>query len=226
MNTTITETIQPKCKRNETREKILDAAQQVFATYPYHSAGIRLISELAGVDHPLINYYFGSKADLFRAVISRMRGQRIELQKNWLANVRSMGPTRGFSTFLDFVLEDYRKRPGLLHLVSLNFRQVDPENPIPGFDLIEDFVQTEIDNIKTSLGLEIPDHEAEIFIRVFHTLMIGFLGGAHTHARMLEMDPESIVYLNWVKESILFTLLPRLRLMLQQPSSSEQGDTT
>jgi len=224
MNTTITETIQTKCKRNETREKILDAAQQVFTIYPYHSAGIRMISELAGVDHPLINYYFGSKADLFRAVISRMRGQRIELQKNWLANVRNMGPTRGFSIFLDFVLEDYRKRPGLLHLVSLNFRQVDPENPIPGFELIEDYVQTEIDNIKASLGLKIPDHEAEMFIRVMVTLQINFLGGARNHAKTMNMDPDSIIYFNWVKEAILFTLLPRWRLMVQQASSSEKTE--
>ena len=68
--------------------------------------------------------------------------------------MRSMGPTRGFSIFLDFVLEDYRKRPGLFHLVSLNFRQVDPENPIPGFDLIEDFIKTEIDRMKASLDVE------------------------------------------------------------------------
>jgi len=218
----MTETIQPKGRRNETRETILDAAQQVFATYPYHSAGIRMISELAGVDHPLINYYFGSKADLFRAVISRMRGQRIELQRNWLANVKSMGPTRGFSIFLDYVLEDYRKRPGLLHLISLNFRQVDTKNPIPGFDLIEDFVKTEIDNMKGSLGLEISDHEAEMFIRVMFTLQINFLGGARNHAKTMDMDPDSIIYFNWVKEAILFTLLPRLRLMVQQLSSSEK----
>jgi AcrR family transcriptional regulator len=219
MNKTITETTQLKGKGNETREKILDAAQQVFATYPYHSAGIRMISELAGVDHPLINYYFGSKADLFRAVISRMRRQRTELQKNWLANAKSMGPTRGFSIFLDFVLEDYRKRPGLLHLISLNFRQVDTEKPIPGFDLIEDFVQTEIDNMKATLGLEIPDYEAEMFIRVMVTLQINFLGGGRNHAKTMNMDPESIVYFNWVKEAILFTLLPRWRLMVQQSSS-------
>ena len=224
MNPTATETIQPKGKKQETRDKILEAAQQIFATYPYHSAGIRMISKLAGVDHPLIKYYFGSKANLFREVISHMMGQRRELEKDWYAAVKPMGLSRGFSLYLDFVLEDYRKRSGLFHLVSLNFRQVDPENPIPGFDLIEDFINTEIDRMKANLGMEIPNHEAELFIRVFNTLMIGFLGGAHTHARMLEMDPESIVYFNWVKESILFTLLPRLKLMVQQSSSSEKKE--
>lgn len=222
MNATTTETIQPKGKRNDTRDRILEAALQVFATYPYHSAGIRMICNLAGVDHPLVRYYFGSKADLFREVISHMMSRKRELERDWYATVRPMGPTRGFSVFLDFVLEDYRKRPGLFHLVSLNFRQVDPEDPIPGFDLIEDFTNTEIDRMRANLDVEIPDQEAEVFVRVLNTLMIGFLGGAHTHAKMLGMDPESIVYLNWVKESILFTLLPRLRLMLQKSSSSRQ----
>ena len=220
MNSTATDTIRPKGKKKETREKILEAAQQVFATYPYHSAGIRMISNLAGVDHPLIKYYFGSKGDLFRAVISHMVAQRWELQKKWYATVKPMGPSRGLSLFLDFVLEDYRKRPGLFHLVSLNFRQVDPENPIPGFDLIEEFIKTEIDRMNANLDVDIPEHEAKMFIRVFNTLLIGFLGGAHTHASMLGMDPESIVYFNWVKDSILFALLPRFKLMVQQPSSS------
>jgi AcrR family transcriptional regulator len=225
MNLTATETRQPRGKKQETRDKILEAAQQVFAAYPYDAAGIRIISKLAGVDHPLIKYYFGSKADLFREVIRHMMARRRELEKDWYAAVKPMSPGRGFSLFLDFVLEDFRKRPGLFHLVSLNFRQVDPDNPIPGFDLIEAFIKTEIDRMKANLGMEIPGHEAEAFMRVFNTLMIGFLGGAHTHARMLGMEPESIVYFNWVKESILFALLPRFKLMVRQSSSTQKrGD--
>jgi AcrR family transcriptional regulator len=54
MNMTKTLAIEPK--KQETKDKILEAAQQVFATYSYNSAGIRMISELAGVDHPLIKY--------------------------------------------------------------------------------------------------------------------------------------------------------------------------
>jgi hypothetical protein len=106
-----------------------------------------------------------------------MMARRRELEKDWYAAVKPMSPSRGFSLFLDFVLEDFRKRPGLFHLVSLNFRQVDPDNPIPGFDLIEAFIKTEIDRMKANLGMEIPGHEAEAFMRVFNTLMIGFLGG-------------------------------------------------
>ncbi|MBT4089164.1 MAG: TetR/AcrR family transcriptional regulator [Deltaproteobacteria bacterium] len=112
-----------KAGRQETREKILDAAIQVFARYPYQNAGLRVISKLAEVDHPLISYYFGSKADLFHAVLSRMMEQRLELQKGWFAVVRPMGAERGFSIFLDNLLEDYRKRPGLFHVVSLNLQQ-------------------------------------------------------------------------------------------------------
>ena len=89
MDTTITDTIEePKGKKQETSEKILEAAQQIFATYPYHSASIRMISNLAGVDHPMIKYYFGSKADLFREVISHMMAQRRELQNDWYTTVR------------------------------------------------------------------------------------------------------------------------------------------
>ena len=221
MSLTTAETKQPKIKKQENRDKILAAAQQIFANYPYESAGIRMISNLAGVDHPLIKYYFGSKADLFREVISHMMAQRRELQENWYGAVKSMGPSRGFPRFLDFVLEDYRRRPGLFHIVSLNFRQVDPENPIPGFDLIENSMKSEIDRMKAGMGVDVPDHEAEVFIRVFSALLTSFLGGAPNHARMLGMDPESIVYFNWVKESILFALLPRFKLMVQRPSEPE-----
>jgi TetR/AcrR family transcriptional regulator len=220
MNMTKTLAIEPK--KQETKDKILDAAQQVFTTYPYHSAGIRMISELAGVDHPLIKYYFGSKADLFCEVISRMRMQKTELQKNWLTSVRGMGPTRGFPLFLDYLLEDHRKRPGLLNLVSLNFRQSDQKKQPPGFDLIEDFVQTEIVNMKESLGIDVPEHEAEMWVRTLVSTQISFLGGSSNHAKMMGMDPKSIVYFNWVKKTILFNFLPSLKLIIQQSSSSEK----
>ncbi len=54
-----------KGKKKETRDKILNAASQIFASYPYHTASIRMIGKQAEIEHPLISYYFASKADLF-----------------------------------------------------------------------------------------------------------------------------------------------------------------
>ena len=210
----------PRKKNQETREKILDAAQQAFARYPYHSASVRIISKLGGVDHALINYHFGSKAALFKAVLRRMMDQRGELEKSWFASVKPMGATRGFSVFLDYILDDYRKRPGLFHIAALNFRQVNYDNPIPGYELLEEFIKSDVAHMKGSLDLAVPDHEAEMFIRSMSTLIIGFLGSAGSHAHMMGMEPDSMVYFNWVKETALYTLLPRFKLMVQQASAS------
>jgi TetR/AcrR family transcriptional regulator, regulator of cefoperazone and chloramphenicol sensitivity len=53
----------------DTRRRILDAALEVFATEGYEGASTRLLAERAGVNLPAIQYYFGSKEGLYRAVI-------------------------------------------------------------------------------------------------------------------------------------------------------------
>src|SRR5215475_8913359 len=53
----------------ETRRRILDAALEMFASQGYEGASTRLLAERAGVNLPAIQYYFGSKEGLYRAVI-------------------------------------------------------------------------------------------------------------------------------------------------------------
>jgi AcrR family transcriptional regulator len=53
----------------DTRRRILDTALEVFATEGYEGASTRQLAERAGVNLPAIQYYFGSKEGLFRAVI-------------------------------------------------------------------------------------------------------------------------------------------------------------
>ena len=57
--------------RKATTEAILDAAQELFAARGYHAVSVRDIAERAGVTHALVHQYVGSKADVFRAVLSR-----------------------------------------------------------------------------------------------------------------------------------------------------------
>ena len=55
----------------ETREKLLDAAQQVFAEFGFYDATVRQICKLAGVNLALVNYHFGNKLQLYIEVIRR-----------------------------------------------------------------------------------------------------------------------------------------------------------
>ncbi|HVY17882.1 MAG TPA: CerR family C-terminal domain-containing protein [Rhodopila sp.] len=54
----------------DTRRRILDTALALFAANGFDGASTRDIAEHAGVNLPAIQYYFGSKEGLYRAVIA------------------------------------------------------------------------------------------------------------------------------------------------------------
>jgi AcrR family transcriptional regulator len=53
-----------------TQDKILSAATKVFAERGFRDATTRMICKEAGVNVALVNYYFRSKAELYKAVIA------------------------------------------------------------------------------------------------------------------------------------------------------------
>jgi AcrR family transcriptional regulator len=52
-------------------ERILDAAEELFALHGYDGVTLRQIARRAGVDVALASYHFGKKLDLFQAVFER-----------------------------------------------------------------------------------------------------------------------------------------------------------
>lgn len=56
---------------SNTRQKILDAAEKLFARHGFESTSLRSIIASAGVNLAAIHYHFGSKEGLVRAVIER-----------------------------------------------------------------------------------------------------------------------------------------------------------
>ena len=68
-------------RREETRERLLAAAFEVFAEQGYHAGTTKAITQRAGVAEGLLFHYFPTKADLLVAVLARdPLGPRIRRQ--------------------------------------------------------------------------------------------------------------------------------------------------
>ncbi|OOE35816.1 TetR family transcriptional regulator [Salinivibrio kushneri] len=57
--------------RGDTKAKILDAAEQLFAEHGFKETSLRTITSKAGVNLASVNYHFGDKKSLVRAVLGR-----------------------------------------------------------------------------------------------------------------------------------------------------------
>ncbi len=218
------ETPHSKGYKKETREKIMAAARNVFCNYPYYSASIRTIGKLAKIEHPLISYYFPNKAELFSSVLEEVIIEYLEAEKQMLDSVKSMNPKRGLSLFLDLQLDYYREHPENFRMIALNMVQSIDDEPIPGYDLIQKTINQSMNNFKQIAGIAAPEHEVEMFSRSVLSHMINFLGASTFHAALMNMNPDSFQYLNWVKETIIFAILPRLELLVRQARDANSGD--
>ena len=61
-----------KADHSNTQGKILLAATKVFAEHGFRDATTRMICAEAGVNVALVNYYFRSKAELYKAVVAAL----------------------------------------------------------------------------------------------------------------------------------------------------------
>ena len=66
-----------------TKDKLLDAAEALFMEHGFEATSLRLITAAAGVNLAAVNYHFGSKEELFQAVLTRrldpMNRERLDL---------------------------------------------------------------------------------------------------------------------------------------------------
>ncbi len=67
----------------DTKSRILDAAELLFMEHGFEATSLRQLTAAAGVNLAAVNYHFGSKEELFQAVLTRrldpMNQERIDL---------------------------------------------------------------------------------------------------------------------------------------------------
>ena len=74
--------------QTDTKRNILDAAEKLFSRHGFSSTSLRMLTKEAGVNLAAVNYHFGSKEELIKAVIERrlLPLNRLRIEK--LLNVK------------------------------------------------------------------------------------------------------------------------------------------
>jgi AcrR family transcriptional regulator len=105
---------QHKSEEPSRRERILDAAEALFAEHGYDGVTLRRIATAADVDVALANYHFGKKLELFEAVFERraalLNGARREALHACQASSGKRGPS--VEQIIEAFLRPARTRAG------------------------------------------------------------------------------------------------------------------
>jgi AcrR family transcriptional regulator len=94
----------------ETRLRILDAAELLFAQYGYDGTSIRDIASAADVQVALVNFHGGSKQELYYTIIARRAGSLSDLRIGALRSLRTRGGPVTLAAVLECFIGPYLER--------------------------------------------------------------------------------------------------------------------
>ena len=169
----------------ETKERILDAAETLFMEHGYEATSLRALTTAADVNLAAVNYHFGTKEELFQAVLTRrldpMNQRRLELLTRFEAESapKPLPCDRILSALLVPALTLARdpQRGGSNFLRLLGRAYADPAPFIRQF--LSDQYAEMIARFKAAFGRALPQHAAQgvVVAAAFHH------GCAVVHAR-------------------------------------------
>lgn len=91
--------------QSETVERILDAAEQLFAEKGFAETSLRLITSKAGVNLAAVNYHFGSKKSLIQAVFTRFLDPFVvSLEQELDRNEQAGNPEQSLDELLEMLV--------------------------------------------------------------------------------------------------------------------------
>lgn len=79
----------------DTKKRILDAAEKLFAQQGFYATSLRMLTKEAGVNLAAVNYHFGSKEELIKAVIGRRMLPLNKMRLERLQNIKDSAGAEG-----------------------------------------------------------------------------------------------------------------------------------
>lgn len=107
-----------------TKEKILNAAEKLFSAQGFNHTSLRQITSLAEVNLAAVNYHFGSKKELIKAVMSRYMNELSPNLSTTLSSVCQLEKPTLIQVFSAFIsplisLNDFRDNGTAIFLLLL-----------------------------------------------------------------------------------------------------------
>lgn len=208
--------VMKKQKRDpkQTQAAILKAACQIFAEKAYTAASIRMIAKEGGFPHGLIRYYYPTKADLFDAVAEKICADLYRACENAVLEVSRMERLQGFSLYVRRLIDFSQKQPWIYRILLLNI-SVETVETVPGQARIIGLVEAIRKMMISSLQLKAPLEEICRFTDSFNALITYYLGTPASAAWLLQLDPHSEAYAQWVHKTLVTIFLPSLEALFQ-----------
>lgn len=97
----------------KTKKTILKAALEIFAREGFYNAKLREIADQAGTTHSLIRHHFGSKDDLWKAVVDYGLSLHEKSLLRVLKSQKSADPVELFKDFITAYILTVAKNPEL-----------------------------------------------------------------------------------------------------------------
>jgi TetR/AcrR family transcriptional regulator len=105
---------------NRSRAAILDAAERLFADKGYDATSLSEVGSVAGVSRATPGYFFGSKTDLYRAVLDRCFAEVRDAVR--AGRARALASAESPDTILAGAVSDYfdflAARPNFIRLIE------------------------------------------------------------------------------------------------------------
>lgn len=211
-----------KVRLRDTKERILNAGERLFALRGYGNTSLRALTAEAGVNLAAVNYHFGSKEALLRAIFERrldpINRARIERMEKVARQAGEEGrPPRPGDVLEAFISPVFRNREsgnGMKNFITLVGRTLAEPDP-SGRDLFTGYMRPAFSRCHELLCEALPELPREV---VFWRLML--IVGAMGHIMRLPKDfpllPEGVAVPEDA-EGFLALLMPFVTAGMEAP---------
>jgi len=149
----------------QTRESLMDAAEELFATCGFRSTSIRDIVDMVGCNIAAVNYHFGGKESLYLEVVKRRVSSLREVA---LGRIERLHEHDSPPPTLEIILESYAEAfieplvddSSGRHMMLLFSRELTDPHLAPEL-LLTEFVEPVEEALGAAIGSTCPDLAAE-----------------------------------------------------------------